>query len=61
METVRQLLATGMSTAQVAEEVFQAVRDEKLYILPHRERNDVIQARMEAILAERNPVTTTFT
>lgn len=61
METVRNLLATGMSTEQVAEEVFTAVRDEKLYILPHRERNDVIQTRMEAILEERNPVTTPFT
>ncbi len=61
METVRQLLATGMGTEQVAQEVFAAVRDEKLYILPHRERNDVIQTRMECILEERNPVTVAFT
>jgi NAD(P)-dependent dehydrogenase (short-subunit alcohol dehydrogenase family) len=61
MDSVRQLLATGMAPEQVAEEVFRAVRDEKLYILPHRDRTDVIRTRMENIVAERNPETVVFT
>lgn len=61
MQSVRQLLATGMEPEQVAEEVFRAVRDEKLYILPHRDRVDVIRTRMENIVADRNPETVAFT
>ncbi len=55
-EAVRQLLATGLPTEQVAEDVFNAIRDEKLYILPHPEIKEGVQARMEDILEGRNPV-----
>lgn len=55
-EAVRQLLATGLSTEQVAEDVLNAIRNEKLYILPHPDVKDGIRARMEDILEERNPV-----
>lgn len=61
MQSVRDLLATGMSPEQVAEEVFRAVCEERLYVLPHRDRTDVIRARMEAIVEERNPETRPLT
>ena len=54
-EVVRQLLATGLSPERVAEDVFKAIRDEKLYILTHPEFKEAIRTRMENILEERNP------
>ena len=54
-EVIRQLLATGLSPEQVAEDVFKAIRDEKLYILTHPEFKEAIRTRMENILEERNP------
>lgn len=54
--TVRGLLATGLSTELVAEHVINAIRDEKLYILTHPDMKEGIRTRMEDILAERNPV-----
>lgn len=45
----------GMPPQQVADCVFQAIRDEKFYILTHPETKQVIQLRMEDILHERNP------
>ncbi len=54
-ETLRQQLQTGMPPAQVAEAVFQAIREERFYILTHPEGKDWIRTRMEDILQERNP------
>ena len=54
-EVIRQLLATGLSPERVAEDVFKAIRDEKLYILTHPEFKEAIRTRMENILEERNP------
>ena len=51
----RQFIAGGSPPAMIAERVFEAVRDERFYILPHPDWKDVIRARMENILAERNP------
>jgi NAD(P)-dependent dehydrogenase (short-subunit alcohol dehydrogenase family) len=51
----RQFIAAGSPPAMIAERVFEAVRDERFYILPHPDWKDQIQARMENILAERNP------
>jgi len=53
--TVRQLLATGLTTEAVADHVFNAIRDEKFYILTHPEMKEAIRTRMEGILEERNP------
>jgi len=41
---------------QVAEMVFNAIRNEQLYILTHPESKKLIQTRMENILNERNPI-----
>jgi NAD(P)-dependent dehydrogenase (short-subunit alcohol dehydrogenase family) len=54
-ETLRQQMQTGMPPAEVAEAVFQAIRQERFYILTHPEGKDWIRTRMEDILQERNP------
>jgi short-subunit dehydrogenase len=41
----------------VAEYVFDAIHEEKLYIITHPESKDWIRTRMEDILNERNPMT----
>lgn len=50
-----QAVQEGMSPQQVADCVFQAIRDEKFYILPAPEWKSKVQLRMEDILQERNP------
>jgi NAD(P)-dependent dehydrogenase (short-subunit alcohol dehydrogenase family) len=54
-EALRQLLPTRMPSAQVADAVFQAIREERFYILTHPEGKDWIRTRMEDILQGRNP------
>ena len=51
----RQLLAAGAPPDTVADVVFEAVRDERFYLLPHPEWKQFIRARMEDLLAERTP------
>ena len=54
-ETLRQQMQTAMPPEQVADAVFQAIREERFYILTHPEGKDWIRTRMEDILQERNP------
>ncbi|MBI3784783.1 MAG: SDR family NAD(P)-dependent oxidoreductase [Deltaproteobacteria bacterium] len=54
-QLARQLVAAGMPPNQVADIVLEAIRTERFYIFPHPEWKERIQARMEGILAERNP------
>ena len=54
-KVARQLLAAGLPPDQVADDVLNAIRDEKLYILTHPEANDFVRTRMEDILGGRNP------
>jgi len=51
----RQAARQGMSPDQVAEQVFQAIRDEQLYIFTHPETKAWVRIQMEHMLAERNP------
>jgi NAD(P)-dependent dehydrogenase (short-subunit alcohol dehydrogenase family) len=51
----RELLATGLAPAEVAEHVVDAIREERFYILTHEETKARVRARMEDILASRNP------
>lgn len=44
-----------LTAADVAEKVYEAVRDERFYILTHPKIKPSIQWRMEDILQERNP------
>jgi NAD(P)-dependent dehydrogenase (short-subunit alcohol dehydrogenase family) len=55
LQYMRQALEAGMSPEFVAERVFEAIRDEKFYIVPDPEPSPDIQARMESILQGRNP------
>jgi short-subunit dehydrogenase len=45
----------GMPPHQVAEEVFEAIRNKKFYILTHKDSKVLIKQRMEDILNENNP------
>ena len=50
----------GIAPPNVADCVFQAIRDERFYIFTHPELKPTIQIRMEDIMQERNP-TDSFT
>lgn len=52
---LHQLVSTGMPPSQVAEAVFDAIRDERFYILTHADWKHHVQKRMDDILQERNP------
>jgi NAD(P)-dependent dehydrogenase (short-subunit alcohol dehydrogenase family) len=54
-EMLRQLVENGMSPSQVAEAVFDAIRNERFYILTHADWKPLVQKRMDDILQERNP------
>jgi NAD(P)-dependent dehydrogenase (short-subunit alcohol dehydrogenase family) len=56
MQSYRQTWANGMAPTQVADIVFNAIKEKKFYILPNAELGKpAIQTRMEDILQERNP------
>jgi NAD(P)-dependent dehydrogenase (short-subunit alcohol dehydrogenase family) len=52
---IQNAMATAMSPDDLAGLVFQAIRENRFYILTHPEYKPLIAARMEGILAERNP------
>jgi hypothetical protein len=54
-DQVAQLLASGLDPAHVANLVFEAVRDEKFYVLPHQDFKAFVRTRMQDILDERVP------
>ena len=54
-QLVRSAVAQGMAPAEVAEQVFAAVRDETFYILTHPQFRSRVQERMEDILQGRTP------
>jgi NADP-dependent 3-hydroxy acid dehydrogenase YdfG len=55
-EAQRQAIENGMAPDQVADHVFQAILQDRFYILTHPELTPLIQARMRAILNGQNPV-----
>lgn len=57
LEEYRQACETGMSPENVADYVFQAIRDERFYIFTHPEFSPFIKARTDAILQGSNPMT----
>ena len=52
----RHMIKNRMSPSAVAKKVFEAIAEEKFFIFKHPELKSQIQARMEDILKERNPV-----
>jgi NAD(P)-dependent dehydrogenase (short-subunit alcohol dehydrogenase family) len=57
-QMVRGLLAQGLPPSEIGQKVFEAVRDEKFYILTHPQYAHMIRTRMEDILEERDPTYT---
>src|SRR2546427_398377 len=56
METmVRNFLKTGLQPSAVADQVLEAIRDNKLYIITHPEMDFIIRERFDNILARTNP------
>ena len=51
----RRLLAKGSPPSMVADVVFEAIRNERFYILPYPEWKRHIRTRMEDILEDRVP------
>lgn len=55
VQAMRQLAQAGLPPSQVAEMVFDAIRQEKFYILTHPTTKFGVQLRMEDMLLERMP------
>ncbi len=60
LQMVHQAVETGMAPSQVAEAVFQAIREDKFYILTHPNFKAAVETRNEDIHLERNPTFTPF-
>jgi NAD(P)-dependent dehydrogenase (short-subunit alcohol dehydrogenase family) len=54
-ETVRGLVEAGLPPSRVAELVFEAIRDERLYVLTHPDFLPLVRHRMEGIIEGTNP------
>lgn len=52
---LRQLVETGMPPSEVAETVFDAIRDGRFYVLTHADWKPFVQKRLEDILHDQNP------
>jgi NAD(P)-dependent dehydrogenase (short-subunit alcohol dehydrogenase family) len=52
---IRAMVDAGVSPESIAEKVFDAIEAEKFWILTHPEMDEVIRARVEGMLARRNP------
>ena len=52
---LRQLVETGMEPSQVAEAVFEAIREGRFYVLTHEDWKMHVRKRMNDILLGRNP------
>jgi NAD(P)-dependent dehydrogenase (short-subunit alcohol dehydrogenase family) len=55
IQAFRQVVQAGMPPSQVADIVFDAIRQEKFYIFTTPTTNQLVQLRMEDILQERMP------
>ncbi len=53
---IRHAIETGMDPDILADHVFHAILDKRLYILTHPELKERIKERLTNILNERNPV-----
>jgi len=54
-KVAQELYKTAMQPDQVAEQVLQAIRDERFYAITTTAFDDAIRERMDAILQRRNP------
>lgn len=56
MEMMRQVFKEGMPPKEVADRVFNAIREEQFYVLTHPDLKERVQKRMENIINGHNPV-----
>jgi NAD(P)-dependent dehydrogenase (short-subunit alcohol dehydrogenase family) len=52
----QEILRQGMQPAEIADIVFDAVRDNRLYILTHDHFDEMIRTRAENIVSGKNPI-----
>lgn len=55
IQRLRDSFRQGMTPAECAEKVFQAIRSESLYVLTHPQLKTYVRERVENILGEQNP------
>jgi short-subunit dehydrogenase len=55
IQNLTQMVEAGMSPVAVADDVFEAIRKEAFYILPHPEVKDGVRAQTEDLIQNRNP------
>jgi NAD(P)-dependent dehydrogenase (short-subunit alcohol dehydrogenase family) len=55
IERLRNAFKNGMPPEEVAEKVFESIREERFYILTHPNEKVRVERRMKDILNERNP------
>ena len=55
LEAYREWVAAGMAPGDVAERVFEAIREERFYVFPHPEWLEYARLRMETVLRQANP------
>ena len=55
---IRRAIERGMTPAQAADCLFNALRDEKFYVFTHPDAKPLVQMHMDDILQERNPTNT---
>ena len=55
LEAYREWVAAGMAPGEVAERVFEAIREERFYVFPHPEWLEYARLRMETVLRQANP------
>jgi Short-chain alcohol dehydrogenase of unknown specificity len=56
LDGFKALIASSMAPREVADIVFDAIRNEQFYILPHPEWIEVVQLRTDKLLRMENPV-----
>ncbi len=54
------MLARGKQPAEVADVVFESIREDRFYILPHPAWDDAVRGRVEHVLARAAPLTLDF-
>jgi NAD(P)-dependent dehydrogenase (short-subunit alcohol dehydrogenase family) len=52
---VRNFLKTGLQPSAVADQVFEAIRDDQLYIITHPDMDFIFRQRFEDIMSRTNP------
>jgi short-subunit dehydrogenase len=55
MKAVKAGIETGMSPLRVADKVFEAIKEERFYILTHPEFTPLIQLKVDSLLSGDNP------